>query len=95
MSWRRRDIKGQGHRDASAQIAALLERTREPWSIRAAAKATGAGYWTAARELMRLCVERKAKRRVRKSLGLPGHPGFEYVWSEPRPTPAGGQVVQP
>ncbi len=82
MSWRRRDIKGTGARDASAQVAALLERTGEPWSIRAAAKATGAGYWTAARELMRLCVERKAERRVRKSQGLPGHPGFEYVWRE-------------
>lgn len=82
MSCRSRDIKGQRHRDASAQVAALLERTREPWTIRDAATATGAGYWTAQRELLRLCADKKAKRRVRKSMGLPGHPGFEYVWSE-------------
>ena len=85
MSWRSRDIKGQHRRDASAQVAALLERTREPWTIRGAATATGAGYWTAQRELLRLCAERKAKRRVRNSQGLPVHPGFEYVWSEPSP----------
>lgn len=85
MSWRSRDIQGQRHRDASAKVAALLERTREPWTIRDAATATGAGYRTAQRELLRLCAERKVKRRVRNSQGLPGHPGFEYVWSEPRP----------
>lgn len=82
MSWRRRDIKGTRSRDASAQVAALLERTRKPWTIRAAALATGAGYWTAARELLRLCAEGKAKRRARASNGMPGHPGFEYVWRD-------------
>jgi histidinol-phosphate/aromatic aminotransferase/cobyric acid decarboxylase-like protein len=82
VSWRSRDIKGTRARDASAKVAELMDRTRTPWTIRAAATATGAGYWTAQRELLRLCAEQKVQRRVRKSKGLPGHPGFEYIWRE-------------
>ena len=82
MTHRSRDIKGTRRRGAADRIEALLQRTRKPWTIAMCARLVECNYFTAARVLMRLSVERKVSRQIRDSGGMQSHPGFAYTWRE-------------